>query len=144
MYAQNDCSIDITNSWLEHNVSRAYYNQSINGMEIHCEIEAENMRGKSFYVIVFFAYIYDGEYIMLRSRSGNSQFRTRDGSVAVWEKAYAKYDSTYWEDFVLYIPYYELAKAISEDSEMVCVIQIQSQSGDTYATSEDMFFDFNF
>lgn len=141
--AQDECTVYFNNSWLEHNVTKSNGSQTAKGMEIHCDFGIEGMQGKTLCVIAYFA-IKDGdEYIPLQSRTGNNQFRSRDNCLCTGGFAYCKYETTYWDDFILFLPYYELARALSGDAELSCIVQVQSKSGETYAFSEKMDFNFN-
>lgn len=141
--AQDECTVYFNNSWLEHNVTKSNGSQTAKGMEIHCDFSIEGMQGKTLCVIAYFA-IKDGdEYIPLQSRTGNNQFRSRDNCLCTGGFAYCKYETTYWDDFILFLPYYELARALSGDAELSCIVQVQSKSGETYAFSEKMDFNFN-
>ncbi len=143
LVAQDDGTVYFNNSWLEHNITKSNGYQTTKGMEIHCDFSIEGMQGKTLCVIAYFA-IKDGdEYIPLQSRTGNNQFRSRDNCLCTGGFAYCKYETTYWDDFVLFLPYYELARALSGDAELSCIVQVQSKSGETYAFSEKMDFNFN-
>lgn len=143
LVAQDDCTVYFNNSWLEHNVTKSNGYQPTKGLEIHCDFSIEGMQGKTLCIIAYFA-IKDGdEYIPLKSRTGNNQFRSRDNSLCTGGFAYCKYETTYWDDFVLFLPYYELARALSSDAELSCVVQVQSKLGETFAVSEKMDFNFN-
>ena len=141
--AQDECTVYFNNSWLEHNVTKSNGSQTAKGMEIHCDFGIEGMQGKTLCVIAYFA-IKDGdEYIPLQSRTGNNQFRSRDNCLCTGGFAYCKYETTYWDDFILFLPYYELARALSGDAELSCIVPVQSKSGETSAFSEKMDFNFN-
>ncbi len=136
----------IHNEWMEHNVykSTGYYNQSVKGAEIHCYFEIEGMKGKKIAAIAFFAY-YDGnEYVPLRTRTGSSQYRAKDNTVCTGQYLYPQYENTYWDDLVLFLPYSELSRAISdEEVSMACIIQIQDEYGTPLAQSEMMEFTYS-
>ena len=137
-----DGTVYFNNSWLEHNITKSNGSLTTKGMEIHCDFSIEDMQGKTLCIIAYFA-IKDGdEYIPLQSRTGNNQFRSRDNSLCTGGFAYCKYETTYWNDFVLFIPYYEISRALSSDAELSCMVQIQSKSGEIYAVSEKMDFSF--
>ena len=143
-FAQNEnATIDIHNVWLEHNVTKKIgpYNQSAKGLEIHSYFDISGYKGKTLCVIAYFAYKED--YTPLRSRTGNNTYRTRDNQVCTGGYAYVKYEPTCWDDYILFIPYYEFSRALSESTELVCILQIQTQSGVTLAYSEPISFDFN-
>ena len=137
--AQDECSVYIDDCWLEHNV----YVNNTKGMKIHSRLEIENMRGKTLCVIAFFAYDYnEDERIPIKSRTGNNRYRNGNNELCTGDYAYAKYDETIWDDFVLFIPYNEFGAAVSESSSLCCVVSVQSKSGVPYAVSEVMTFDY--
>lgn len=137
--AQDDGSVYINDCWLEHGV----YVNNVKGMKIHCNLGIDNMRGKTLCVIAYFAYDYnEDERVPIKSRTGNAKYKSINNEICTGDYAYAKYDETYWDDFILFMPYYELGVAISESTSLCCVISVQSKSGVPYAVSEVMTFDF--
>lgn len=143
IYAQDDCSVYFNNSWLEHNVAKSNGYQTTKGLEIHCDFSIEGMQGKTMCIIAYFAVKNGDEYVPLQSRTGNNQFRSTDNSLCTGGFAYCKYETTSWDDFILFIPYYELARSLSSDAELSCMVQVQSKSGEVFAVSEKMDFNFN-
>lgn len=133
----------VSDVWLEHNVSKStgYYNQSVKGLEIHFTLEVDDLRQQKVGVAAFFAY-YDGdEYVSLRTRY-NTQYRsTQDNSVCTWTEVYPKYDSTCWEDFVLFIPYSEISRALPESASMACCVGV-FHNGDPITMSDMVEFEF--
>lgn len=137
-FAQDEATVTIDDCWLEHNV----YVNNQKGMKICCHLNVEQMRGKTLCVIAYFSYD-DGENTPVKSRTGNSKYKTRDNQVCTGDYAYAKYDSTYWDGFTLFLPYRELNSAVSCSSDLSCIISVQSKSGIPYAISDVMTFTFN-
>ena len=134
----------VSDVWLKHNVykSTGYYNQSVKGMEIHFSLEVDGLRQQKVGVAAFFAYHDGDEYVTLKTRSTTRYRAMGDNSVCTWEEIYPKYDSTYWEDFVLFIPYSELSKALPESASMACCVNVLH--GSTQLAMSDMVeFEFN-
>ena len=134
----------VSDVWLEHNVykSTGYYNQTVKGLEVHFTLEVEDLRQQKVGVAAFFAYHDGDEYVPLRTRY-NTQYRSsQDNSVCTWTEVYPKYDSTYWEDFVLFIPYSEISRALPESASMACCVNV-FYDGIPMAISDMVEFEFN-
>ena len=139
MFAQDDAVVNIDGCWLEHSV----YVNNVKGMKIHCELTIEQMEGKTLCVIAYFGYEHsENDISPIKSRTGNNNFRSVDNQVCTGGYAYAKYESSYWEDFCLFIPYRELNAAVTDTSTLCCVINVQSKSGEIYAFSDILSFTF--
>lgn len=133
----------ISDVWLEHNVSKStgYYNQSVKGMEIHFALEVDDLRQQKVGVAAYFAYHDGDDYVTLKTRY-NTQYRSiPDNSVCTWMEVYPKYDSTYWEDFVLFIPYSEISRALPESASMACCVSVFCD-GDILDMSDMVEFEF--
>ena len=89
----------IGNVWLEHNVMF----QGQNGMRIHVAFTAHYLAGTSLEVSAGFS---DAKGTILWDTNG--MYRFPDGSVGVGSNAVPNYESTVFNDFVLYLPYAEL------------------------------------
>ena len=122
----------VSDVWLKHNVykSTGYYNQSVKGMEIHFSLEVDGLRQQKVGVAAFFAYHDGDEYVTLKTRSTTRYRAMGDNSVCTWE------------DFVLFIPYSELSKALPESASMACCVNVLH--GSTQLAMSDMVeFEFN-
>ena len=91
-------SCDIHNMWVEHNV----YQSGYVGMKIHIEFTVDDCQGKTIQCCAYFYDSYGNAILAPYSYPGN--FKTRDGQLCTGSNSYVKYDSSYWEDYVLFIP----------------------------------------
>ena len=105
-YQVNQMSAEFTSVSIDHNV----YNGGETCMKIHSHFSVRNMKGFKGYVIVW---VYD--------RDGNNQtsyktdakyekYINNSHSILSWETITPRYDSSEWEDFVLYLPNALLSK----------------------------------
>lgn len=111
--------------WAEHNVM--YDGKKC--MEIHVKFEVDNMKGKTGRVI---AYFYTDSGTALTDY--NSSYRTTNGKVSVGEDFTPSYDSSIWNDFVLYIPNSELH--ITNSGDYKFFVNIWSYNSDDLAESD--------
>jgi hypothetical protein len=93
-------SATIERVWLEHNVFDGYRRK---GMRIHIKFSQKNMLGRSGEVAAYFAFENGSDL-----KDFNGTYRTRDGKVSCGTRFNSKYESSTFEDYVLFMPVEEL------------------------------------
>ncbi len=127
----NAQSAEISSMWLEHNVSYSGYNC----LAIHFECEVNDMQGKT---VNMSAYFFDVDGNGIRAHYGvPAQFRSVNGQLCAGMNVRVAYESSYWEDVVLYIPY----TMFSQPGSYQCVVQIAHSSYGVLALSSEESFD---
>lgn len=117
----------IEDTWIEHNV---YYG-GYNCMCVHMELSVDDWEGRS---VNMAAYIFDAYGNKVAAPYGApAAYRTADGQLCVGVNVAVKYESAYWEDAKLYLPY-----AMLRPGEYQCSVQVSTTSGITldYSSSE--------
>lgn len=92
-------SAKINNIWVDHNI----YKDGQKGMKIHINMNAYNLRSKACCASVYF-YTESGTELV----DTNGRYYTTNGKVSCWEDFSPGYDNTYYDDFILFMPYSEL------------------------------------
>lgn len=92
-------SAKINRIWVDHNV----YEDGIKGMRIHINMNAYNLKSKQCRAS---AYFYTDSGTALTDRNDN--YHTTDGKVSCGKNFKPGYDNTIYEDFTIFMPYYEL------------------------------------
>jgi len=88
--------------WVEHNITDE--NGNI-GMIIHFNFVTYNMKDIAAYVAAYFDY-NDGSGQSLKDK--NNKYNTSGGNVAVFKGIYPGYDTAYYDDLRVFMPYDEL------------------------------------
>lgn len=88
--------------WVDHNQTL----NNMKGMLIHVDFSVQWRKEIPGQTIAFF-YWSNGEKALIPNDTG--PYLARDGHVAVWDSYEAKWDSTDWKDFKLFMPYYRFA-----------------------------------
>lgn len=134
-YGQDDVSVNLENPWIEHDVII----QNQKGMYIHCELEISNMKGKTAQVLVGF---FKDDETPLRAIGVSNKYRTTDSQLCTGGYAYCRYESTYWEDYKLFIPYNVIGSCVNGNyAALKCLIGVSTKSGEVLAISESLTFE---
>ena len=86
--------------WVEHDKYDEYYNE---GMEIHVKFSVYGIKGEKGYCNAYF-YYSNGNAL----KSYDKSYSSPNGTVATSETFTPSYESSIFNDFVLFIPYDEL------------------------------------
>lgn len=116
--------------WVEHNKFKGL----VKGMKIHVEFETFNVKGITGYCNAYFSFSNGNK---LYDYNGN--YRAADGQVCCPGTFRSGYDSTTYNDFVLFMPYTELHINGRADCYFIVEVQVNGQS----AASEKVSFRFN-
>ena len=97
--ADHSVEVRFNDVWIEHNI------EHVDGlaMEIHASFEIDGARGRQCRVMAHF-YFEDGD----RLRDFNGLYRTSHGYAGSSDTFCPSYDSSVYENYVLYMPYSEL------------------------------------
>ncbi len=126
----NAPSAIIEKAWLEHGVSKYGYN----GMNIHMNFVVNNMKNREGEIAVLF-YYSDGRNLM--DKDGECRMAT--GQVAMPDIYTPRYDSSRYDDFVIFMPAYQLHES---NKSLKCQIWIGDGINDEpLAKSEYLYFD---
>ncbi len=124
-------SADISDIWLEHNVMYSGFNC----IAIHLECSVEDMQGKTVNIA---AYFFDDDDNAIKAPYGApAQFRSSNGQLSVGVNVRVAYESAYWEDCVLYIPY----GTFPYSGSYQCAAQISHSMYGTLAVSSSEYFE---
>lgn len=113
--------------WVDHNARSGL----VKGMRIHVQFDTYGVRGLTGYCTAYFSFA-NGTRLM----DYNGNYRATDGQVSCSGSFVSNYDSTTFNDFVLFMPYSELHINGSAD----CKFQVQVSVGGQWAASEDVTF----
>ena len=120
--------------WVEQNIQR----DGRHGMLIHTHFIVQGARQDQCQMTAYFHYA-NGDVL----KDFDQDYKTGDGQVAVWEDFTPQYDSTEFEDFVLFMPYDELHMAAGSH-ELKFDLQIHHMpSGKVAAESDYVSFTLN-
>ena len=95
----SNASATIQKVWVDHNV----YENGNKGMRIHIKMNVYNLRSKQGRAVAYF-YTSSGTALVDR----NNQYNTNIGTVCCSGNLNPGYDNTLYEDFTVFMPYYEL------------------------------------
>ena len=95
----SNASATIQKVWVDHNV----YENGNKGMRIHIKMNVYNLRSKQGRAVAYF-YTSSGTALVDR----NNQYNTNTGKVCCPGNLNPGYDNTLYEDFTVFMPYYEL------------------------------------
>lgn len=87
--------------WVDHNITDENGNK---GMIIHYKFVTHNMKDVEAYVASYFDY-NDGSGLPLKDK--NKKYYTSGGNVAVFKSIYPGYDTAYYDDLRVFMPYEE-------------------------------------
>uniref|UniRef100_UPI0040577910 hypothetical protein n=1 Tax=Alistipes sp. TaxID=1872444 RepID=UPI0040577910 len=113
-----DAVTDIEEFWVEEDAEW----QGKTGAVIHLTFTIENMKGRTMGVGAFF---WDEDQNPVRAVGVPSKNRSVDGCLCVWETIYSRYESTYWEDYKIWVPY----SLFRQDGSYYCALQIVARDG---------------
>jgi len=105
--------------WIEHNK----WSGLIKGMKIHVSFETYGVRGMTGTCAAYFSFA-NGQKLM----DYNGMFRAMDGQVSCGENFRPGYDSSTYNDFVLFMPYSELHINGKADCKVDVEVQIDGQA----------------
>lgn len=120
--------------WVDHG---AYDEYNQKGMRIHVKFETEDLKGVEGQVIAYF--FYDDE---TKIKDTNNRYCTPDGQVSVGKPFTPSYDSSTYNDFMLFMPYSELH--LNSSYSCYFSIIIWTNNGKAVGSSEsNTYFEFN-
>lgn len=119
----------IESTWVEHNV----YSQGYNCMCVHVELTVDDWQGRAINVS---AYIFDsnGNKVIV-PYGAPATLRARDGQLCSGVNSRVDYESTYWEDIQLFVPYNFL-----QTGSYSCVVQVATTTGVMLTYSDPEYF----
>ncbi|WP_299439422.1 hypothetical protein [uncultured Aquimarina sp.] len=95
---KEDVSTKFTKSWVDYNVTE----DGKKGMRIHGEFTVYNLKGKECYMLVRFA--DKDEKFLTTTKVG---YKNVSGHISLYKKLIPKYNNSYYEDVVVFMPYTE-------------------------------------
>ena len=110
----------------------------LKGMNIHIDFNIENLKGINCQAV---AYFYDSTGKPLTDTNG--KYADNNGGVATYDSFTPGYDSTIYEDFVLFIPYDEFELGSGQYHLEFNIYLYNLNTGETLATSDYYPFDFS-
>lgn len=128
-FTANAQSCEVEDIWLEHNV----YQSGYKGMKIHSEFTVDDCEGKTIQCCAYF-FNEDG-YPIAAPYGAPSYCKTRDGQLCTGTNSYVKYESSYWDDFVLFIP-----NGMFAPGSYQCIVQISLLDGTILGLSDTEYF----
>ena len=132
IYASSSAqTADISYISLEHNVRYS----GTNCLAIHICCSVYDLKGRNVNIA---AYFFDEYGDPIKAPYGvPGHFRTTDGQLCAGSNTRVMYESTYWDDYVLYIPYAMFQRSGSYQ----CAVQISHSSYGVLAISSEEYFD---
>jgi hypothetical protein len=102
---------DFQEVWVEHNV----YENNKMGMRIHLKFSIKNHKSEKCRLVVYFEFING-----TKLKDYNNLYRTIDGHVSVGMDFMPGYDSTIYDNFIVFMPYSELHLASGHHELRFC------------------------
>ena len=110
----------------------------IYGIKFGFSLDVHSMKDKSITVC---AYFYDKSGTShTRNYGGQSGYRTVTNHTSTWDTVTSPYESSHWEQFVLFLPYYALVHDSGKQEYSVCIEVRDQQTSTTIGQSS--YYDF--
>ena len=120
---------EIEKSWVVYGATRGMGMYMTQGIEVHVAFNVNNLLDKKCQAAVYFEFS-NGQVL----NDLNGQYRASNGQVAAYENFRPPYTGTTYNDFTLYIPYYELHLAPGQH-DLRYIVQIFGPDGKLVCSS---------